>query len=198
LVTIKDRSIHASNERFCVSTRKQYSDGSMAWSFHSSHLVSYQLSTNQMHYLGHFLCSMRASERLHLGVAWKRLKEIGVRRLYDGFLQGSQNFLKTILARNFRCNSFALQRNVLPFQPSLVSFEMMRHVAWLSTYKRGKGGEILGRREQRIPLEFICFCSSRMVVSSHLLHRNLQRIFFAKILKKVLLRFLPPRQAPWI
>jgi hypothetical protein len=177
------------DERFCVSTRLQNEDGLMAWSLYSQNLVSYHLYNNDMPYLGHFLFSMSPSDRVRLGVTWKRLREIGVRKIYRDFFKQYCDFLKRVfLAKNFRWN---LQPVQTAPQPSLFSSEIVRSVAWLSMHKRRQDGEMIGESEQRIPPEFICFCSSRMVVSSHLLQLRDQRKFFSEILRKFLSRFLP-------
>jgi hypothetical protein len=176
---------------FPVSRRLQLQDGKMAWSFKVQDLVQFQLSSNYMPFLAYFLFSMSASEKARLRVTWKRLREIGVRRIYRDFFQESCNFLKMIcLARHFRRNPQAVQ----PAQPSLFSLKMMQYVALLTIYKRRRDGEMFGKKEQRIPPEFISFCVRRVVVSEHLLGR--QRMFFSEILKRVLSRFLPHELPP--
>jgi hypothetical protein len=57
-------------------------------------------------------------------------------------------------------------------------------------YKRRRDGEVFGKKEQRIPPEFICFCIRRMVVSEHL-YQGRRRMFFSEILRRVFSRFLP-------
>jgi hypothetical protein len=170
-----------------VTTRQVGNDRtSIEWTIDfAEHLYWFEKAYLEMPYLFAFLKSMPACQRLSLGISWRTVKDQPFKDLYEGFLQRSQHLWRRFFARNLTFIQFARQCEQQLVYRWLFSNRMVRKFTW-NTYERSsRGVHVVSKSVQRIPPEFICFCSRRMVVFEH----SFQRRHFQAILRRVFSKF---------
>jgi hypothetical protein len=170
-----------------VTTRQVGNDRtSFDWTIYfAEHLHLLENAYLEMPYLFAFLQSMPASQRLSLGISWRTVKDQPFKDLYEGFLQRSQLLWKRFFARNLTFNPFASQCEPQMVYRWLFTNRMVRKFTWHTYERSSRGLHVVIKSVQRIPPEFICFCSGSMVVFKH----SFQRRHFQAILRRVFSKF---------
>jgi hypothetical protein len=163
---------------------------SIEWTInYAEHLIAFQMACLGMPYLFLFLNSMPASQRLSLGISWRTVKDQRVRDLYQGFLQRSHHLWRIFFARRLTFNPVASQCEQQPAHRFLFSNRMVDNCLWLTRKRVGPCDyqyEIITKRVQRIPPEFICFCIRQMGSFNFSFQR---KKFFEGTFRRVLSRF---------
>ncbi len=176
-----------------VETKRQVGRDrtSIEWSvYYAEHLSAYQNASLEMPFLILFLKSIPASQRLSLGISWRTVKDQRVRDLYQGFLQRSHHLWKRFFAKTLTFNQFASQCEQKCAHRFLFSNRMVKNCSLLTRKRVGpwdyQFDEIVTKRVQRIPPEFICFCIRQMGSFNNSFQR---KKFFEKTFRRVLSRF---------
>ena len=153
-------------------------------------LCSFEKAAFGMPFLFEFLCSIPYSQRSHLALTWKRVRDKDIKVLYESFLQRSLDLWKSFLSRNLTFNPFSRQCDQKLVHPHLFWNRLVRNFKWTAWETCCvHGTKIFQKSVQRIPPEFIFFCSMRMVVFEH----SFQRKLFQAIIKRVLKKFICAR-----
>ena len=170
-----------------VTTRQVgYERTSIEWTVDFAEpLYLFDMADKAMPYLPEFLRSMPACQRLSLGISWRTVKDQCFKDLYEGFLQISQRLWRMFFARNLTFIPFASQCEQQMVYRWLFSNRMVGKFTWHTYERSSRGLHIVIKSVQRIPPEFICFCSRSMVVFKH----SFQRRHFQAILRRVFSKF---------